>query len=64
MSFDLFMNNTCRKCHKPLNSAAIEPHATRRDPAVHKFVCASCGTLKAKILLRKKRKPLPDELAA
>jgi hypothetical protein len=58
MSFDLFMNDTCLKCHKPLNSAAIGPDPTRRDLAVHKFVYASCGTVKTKILLRKKGKPL------
>jgi hypothetical protein len=63
-SFDLFMNDTCLKCHKPLNSAAIEPHPTRRDLAVHKFIRPSCGTVKTKTLLRKKGKLLPDKLAA
>ena len=64
MSFDLFMNDSCVKCHKPLHRAAVEPHPTRRDLAVHKFICPSCGTAKTKTLLRKKGNPLPDELAA
>ncbi len=53
MSFDHFMNDTCPKCRKPIKLAVIEQHQTRRDLSVHKFECADCGEVKAKILLRK-----------
>ena len=53
MSFDLFMNDTCPKCRKLITFAAIEPHPTRRDLAVHKFKCGNCGATKTKILFRK-----------
>jgi hypothetical protein len=59
MSFDLFMNDTCPKCRKLMTLAAIEPHPTRRDLAVHKFHCASCGASKTKILFRR-----PSEVVA
>ena len=36
MSFDLFMNDTCSKCRKPMTLAVETPHAIHRDPAVHK----------------------------
>ena len=52
MSFDLFMDDTCPKCRKPLRLAVIEPHATRRDLAVHKFDCADCGPVRTKILFQ------------
>jgi hypothetical protein len=53
MSFDLFMNDTCPSCRKPIKLAVIEQHSTRRDLAVHKFECADCGVVKTKILFRK-----------
>ena len=53
MSFDLFMDDTCAKCRKPITLAAIEPHPTRRDLAVHKFQCANCGSTQTKILFRR-----------
>jgi hypothetical protein len=53
LSFDLYMDDTCPKCRKPLGLAVIEPHATRRDFAVHRFDCADCGRVKTKILFRK-----------
>jgi ssDNA-binding Zn-finger/Zn-ribbon topoisomerase 1 len=53
MSFDLFMNDTCPKCRKPLKPAAVAQHPTRRDLAVHKFDCVKCGPVKTKILFRK-----------
>jgi hypothetical protein len=40
MSFDLFMDDTCPKCRKPLKFDAIKPHTTRSDLAVHSFECA------------------------
>jgi ssDNA-binding Zn-finger/Zn-ribbon topoisomerase 1 len=64
MSFDLFMNDTCPKCRKPLKPAAIEQHDARRDLAVHKFDCANCGAVKTKIVFRKQGGTLPDGLAA
>jgi hypothetical protein len=53
MSFDLFMDDTCPKCRKPIEIAAVEQHPTRGDLAVHKFECAGCGDVKTKILFRK-----------
>jgi ssDNA-binding Zn-finger/Zn-ribbon topoisomerase 1 len=53
MSFDIFMDDTCPTCRKPLSRAAIERHPTRGDLAVHNFECANCGTTKTKILFRK-----------
>jgi hypothetical protein len=59
MSFDLFMNDTCSKCRKPITLAPIELHPTRRDLAVHKFQCTNCGSSKTKMLFRR-----PSEVAA
>jgi len=53
MSFDLFMNDTCPRCRKPIKLAVIEQHPTRRDLSVHKFECAGCGGVQTKILFRK-----------
>jgi hypothetical protein len=43
MSIDIFMNDTCPKCRKPIKLAAIEPHPISGDLAVHKFECGACG---------------------
>ena len=53
MSLDLFMNDTCLKCRKPIKLAAVESHPTSRELAVHKFKCTSCGQITTKILYRK-----------
>jgi ssDNA-binding Zn-finger/Zn-ribbon topoisomerase 1 len=53
MSLDLFMNNTCPRCRKPIKLAVIQQHPTRCDLSVHKFECADCGDVKTKILFRK-----------
>jgi len=53
MSLDLFMNDTCARCRKPLKRARIERHPTRRDLSVHKFECAQCGGVKTKVVFRK-----------
>jgi hypothetical protein len=37
MSLDLFMNDTCPKCRKPLKVVAVDPHPINRELAVHKF---------------------------
>jgi ssDNA-binding Zn-finger/Zn-ribbon topoisomerase 1 len=63
MSFDLFMNDTCPKCRKPLKPAAVEQHPSRSDLAVHKFECANCGAVQTKTLFRKQGRPQPVELA-
>jgi len=64
MSLDLFMNDTCQKCRKPLMPAIIEPHQTRRSLAVHKWECPNCGATQTKILFRKSVRALPNERAA
>jgi len=53
MSIDLFMNDTCPKCRKPIRPTTVTPHRTRRDLEIHNFECANCGVVKAKILLLK-----------
>ena len=53
MSFDLFMNDTCPKCRKPIKETTVTPHPTRYDLSIHKFECADCGVVKTKILLLK-----------
>lgn len=62
VSLDLFMNDTCPRCRKPLMAAVIESHPTRRNLAVHKFECSNCGAVQTKILFRKARAALTDEL--
>ena len=52
MSFDLFMNDTCPKCSKPIKLTTVAPHPTRRDLAVHNFECADCGLVARKTLFR------------
>jgi len=52
MSFDLFTNDTCPKCRKPIKLTDVARHPTRRDLAVHKFECADCGPVATKILFR------------
>ena len=53
MPIDLFMNDTCPKCRKPIRRTTVTPHRTRPDLEIHNFECADCGVVKAKILLRK-----------
>ena len=53
MSLDLFMNDTCPRCRKPIKLAVIQQHPTRRDLSVQKFECAACGDVQTKMLLRK-----------
>jgi hypothetical protein len=53
MSIDLFMNDTCPKCRKPITRRTVAPHRTRHDLEIHNFECADCGLVKSKILLRK-----------
>src|SRR5580704_805989 len=53
MSFDLFMNDTCPRCRKPIKLARIERHPTRHDLTVHKFECAECGGVTTRVVFRK-----------
>jgi len=53
MSIDLFMNDTCPKCHKPIRRTTVTAHRTRHDLEIHNFECADCGVVKSKILLLK-----------
>ena len=53
MSLDLFMNDTCPKCRKPMSRSAVASHPKSRDLAVHKFECTSCGHVTTKILYHK-----------
>ena len=46
MSFDLFMNDTCPRCRKPIKLTGIEQDPTRCDLSVHKFECADRGCVK------------------
>jgi hypothetical protein len=64
MSLDLFMNDTCPKCRKPLEPAIIVSHPTRHGFAVRRCECSNCGVVQTKILFRKLSKPVPDEVAA
>jgi hypothetical protein len=41
MSIDLFMNDTCPECRKPIRRTTITPHATRRDLAIHSQIAAN-----------------------
>jgi hypothetical protein len=62
MSLDLFMNDTCAKCRKPLKAAVIEPNPTRRGLAVHRFECSNCSAVQTKFLFRKPSMARPDKL--
>jgi Zn ribbon nucleic-acid-binding protein len=53
MPLDLFKNDTCPRCRKPIKLAVIRQHPTRRDLSVHKFECADCGHVETRILFRK-----------
>jgi hypothetical protein len=59
MSLNLFFNETCPKCRKPIMQGVVEPHPSRRDVALENFVCADCGPVKTKIISLK-----PDKSSA
>jgi hypothetical protein len=40
LSFNLSMNDTCPKCHRPLKPEVIEPSSTRPELSVRNFECA------------------------
>jgi hypothetical protein len=60
MSVDLFMNDTCPKCRKPIGPTTVTPHPARRELAIHSFACADCGPVKTKVLLQKPRAVVPE----
>lgn len=65
MSFTLFIDTPCPKCHEPVKVRAIELHLARRELAIQYFQCADCGDVEAKFISLKPLKPLkPPELAA
>jgi hypothetical protein len=69
MSFRLFIDTPCPKCHKPVKVCSIELHPARRDLAIQYFQCADCGDVEAKFGDVEAKfislKPLkPPELAA
>jgi hypothetical protein len=53
MSLDLFMNDTCPKCRKPIKLTSVDPHPRNRELALHEFKCANCGCATIKVLYRK-----------
>jgi hypothetical protein len=57
MPFDLFSNDTCAKCRKPIRQTTVERHPTRHDLAIHYFECVNCGAVKTRILFAKPGKP-------
>jgi hypothetical protein len=59
MSVELFMNDPCPKCHRPLRQTTVTPHPTSRDLAIHNFECADCGLVKSRILLVKPGESIP-----
>jgi hypothetical protein len=62
MSFTLFIDTPCPKCHNPVKVLAIELHLARRELAIQYFQCADCGDVEAKFI---SLKPLtPPALAA
>jgi hypothetical protein len=44
MSIDLFMNDTCLKCRKPIRRTIVTQHPVRRDLAIHNFECADAAS--------------------
>ncbi len=63
MSFDLFMNDTCRKCRKPIEVVSVLPNVFNNDLAVHKFECTYCGSVTKKIFIRKPYYSPPELVA-
>ena len=63
MSLTLFGNDPCPRCRKPVRQTTIELHPTRRDLAVHNFVCADCGPVRTKIISLRPGEPT-SEMAA
>ena len=47
MSFRLFIDTACPKCHKPVKVCAIELHPTRGEIAIQYMQCADCGEVEA-----------------
>jgi hypothetical protein len=52
MTFNLFFNEPCPKCHKPLMQGVIEAHPSTPHLALQNFEWADCGPVKTKVLSR------------
>jgi hypothetical protein len=63
VSFDLFMNDTCRKCRKLIKLVSVTPMDVNNDLAVHKFECTHCGSVTKKIFIRKPNYSPPELVA-
>jgi hypothetical protein len=63
MTFTLYIDDTCPKCHKPIKQAVIERHPSHVDLAIHSFHCADCGPVKAKIIELQPREVLSEAAA-
>jgi hypothetical protein len=53
MSFDLFTNDACPNCRKPIKLVRIERHSNRHDLSLHKFACAEGGAVTTRVLFEK-----------
>jgi hypothetical protein len=60
MEFVLNPPVPCPKCQRPIKTANIVAHPSRRDLAIHDFACEKCGPVGAK-LVSLKPKPNPDK---
>jgi hypothetical protein len=63
MPLNLFFNEVCPKCRKPIMQGFVEAHPNRRDVALESFVCGDCGPVKTKIISLKPLNP-PNVLSA
>ena len=50
MSFTLFIDTPCPKCHEPVKVRAIELHLARRELAIQYFRCGDCGDVEAEFM--------------
>jgi hypothetical protein len=63
MSFIVYAENVCPRCHKAIMQSVFERHPSCQDLALHKFICADCGPVKTKIISLKPGES-PPEVAA
>ena len=56
MSLNLFSDEPCPRCRKPIRQTTIELHPTNRALALHNYECAECGPVKTKIISLKPNK--------
>ena len=53
MSLNLFSDEPCPRCRKPIRQTTVGLHPTNPDIALHNYECADCGPVKTRILLQK-----------